>query len=108
MKSVATGKWSLEVRLFRTGGTVKFKGPDDEVTEAVLLTARMFIQDNDVLSLRNLAENWLMDPGISEELRDRVASARAHLQSDLDGWGVAVNDKIVTHRELLDAFLYGI
>src|SRR5262245_34978825 len=99
---------ALTLSLNREGQRVETVGPDDDATDSALLTVRMFKQDNDDLSLRNLAQKWLADPGISKELRDWVNAYRGDLNRHLDSPCMLVVDGVhITNRQILDTFLYG-
>ncbi len=85
-----------------------FSRADDESVEAIVLTLRFFIQDNEPCSLRNLHRIYSETKEISHlaglfnESRDRInniLSEPAQPQKPQDG--------TVTHRDILNAFIYG-
>jgi hypothetical protein len=81
--------------------------PDEEAINALVLTARLFIQKNDKVSIRRMAdlEN---DPDISDEWKERYSDARDLLNTVLDSPGmVKIGEKHYTAREIFDVFLYG-
>jgi hypothetical protein len=85
-----------------------FQRADDESVDAIVLTLRFFIQDNEPCSLRNLHKTYNETKEISHlaglfnESRDRInkiLSEPAQPQKSQDG--------IVTHSDILNAFVYG-
>lgn len=85
---------------------VNFFQPSDEKRDALLFNIRLFIQDNDDISLRRLTELF-NDPEISEQWKKEYEHYRGELNERLD-WIAAEGPKgKITHRDVLDMFLYG-
>lgn len=89
------------------GGYYSDNLPDEEARDALLLTARMFVQNNDPVSFGNMAK-LEGDPGVSEEWKERVRDVRAALNGYLDSPSAFdIDGKRYTHREIFNVFLYG-
>jgi hypothetical protein len=85
--------------------------PDAEATDALAVTLRFFIQDNERISLRKL-QSVLADTGVSQEWKDRYSNARNELNRLLDSPHPLVelltdDGRKFTRREILDTFMYG-
>jgi len=83
-------------------------GPDEESIHAVVNTIRMFIQDNDMLSLKKMDSFYSSLP-ISNGIRDKFHDARMTLNKELDSrthWSIEENRNL-TYRDILDIFIYG-
>lgn len=78
-----------------------------EYTEAFVLTLRMFMQNNDTISIGNMSELYERLP-ISEDKKGTFRKLRRQLNSFLDSPSmIQLNKKQFTNRELLDIMLYG-
>lgn len=89
-----------------TGGTMQATHPEPEQTKALILTLRMFKQDDDI-SLKNLAKLYA-DTSLSQAWKHQVNNTRAVLNEYLDSQAaVSFNDDHPTNRDILDAILYG-
>jgi hypothetical protein len=78
----------------------------DEV-DAFVLTFRLFIQDNESISIRRLAALYAETPELAS-LTDRVSGIRSKMNGYLDGNSPIVWQKQpVSRRRILDVFLYG-
>lgn len=85
---------------------VDFYQPTDENRDALLFNIRLFIQDKDDISLRRLVELY-DDPGISDLWKKEHEHYRRELNERLD-WIAAEGKKgKITHRDVLQMFLYG-
>jgi len=85
---------------------VDFYQPSDEKRDALLFNIRLFIQDKDDISLRRLT-NLYDDPGISHQWKKEYERFRKELNERLE-WVVAEGSKgKITHRDVLNIFLYG-
>lgn len=95
------------------GETEEFKttGPDSEQIDAFVLTLRFFMQDNDHISFRWLANSVLDDPGLSNNWKEEFRKARQKLNDYLDQLPpiqiVVASASAPTRREILDTFVYG-
>ncbi|MDP1571496.1 MAG: hypothetical protein Q8L86_15995 [Vicinamibacterales bacterium] len=86
----------------------QFWGPDDEATEAVVLTLRFFIQDNEPISLRNMRALYERELP-SHPLADSVEVACAGLNEWLDDrTSLSIAEtRFLTYRDVLEIFVYG-
>jgi hypothetical protein len=82
--------------------------PDAEAFAAALMKIRMLMQNNDPISIGNVAKLMDTDPGLSSELKAWFALLRARLNAKLDRPSmVKLNSEAPTEREILCTFLYG-
>ena len=108
MKWIRTQGGLKSTTTWKAGGevTIEHNYPDSESVDAMVLTVRMFIQDNDQISLRNMSK--LSDDGLSNGWHAQLSDVRTKLNEELDNvlpW--AFNDKSYTLREIVKAFVYG-
>ncbi|MHA1302544.1 MAG: hypothetical protein ACTSQE_04775 [Candidatus Heimdallarchaeaceae archaeon] len=87
--------------------------PGGESFDAFVLTFRFFIQNNEPISIGNMAELYSRLP-ISEDLKQKFADARIQYNSFLDRNSPLVfknpnteEEKRFTYREIMDIFIYG-
>lgn len=83
--------------------------PDDEALAALMVTFRMFIQDNDAISFRNLGK-LMDDAGLSENWKAQVNEVRQIVNEQLDRPPAVAIDYLgirPTAREILNVFVYG-
>lgn len=74
---------------------------------AFVLTFRMFVKDGDGISFREMAAIY-GSASVPENLRDDYRWAREAIDQFLDSPTMFnVNGEHITHRRLLDVFLYG-
>lgn len=82
-------------------------GPSDESIEAFVLTMRFFVQDNETISFRNMADLYAglpVDPEIIQKFND----ARAKTNAGLDKTSpVKLNNKNLTFRAIFEVFMWG-
>ena len=83
-------------------------GPDDESTRALVLTLRLFMQDNDRISLRHMAALYGSLP-VSAPVKQEFDAHRSQLNALLDSPShLAISDDgALTYREILSIFVYG-
>ncbi len=97
------------VKWERGGGwDSSFAGPDDEAIEASVLTIRQFIQNNDPISIRNVAEAYL-DASVDQEIIDEFQEVRGWLNEYLEresNLSISEGSQL-TNREILEMFVYG-
>ena len=87
--------------------TIERRWPDEDATEAFILTLRFFIQNNERSSVENMQETYDNLP-ISQEKKDLFKNAREKLNQFLDSnSSLAINDQFLTHRQILWTFIYG-
>lgn len=95
--------WSREAG----GGTITTNHPDEEAVDALILTARMFVQNNDPISFGNMA-NLDDDAGISSEWKEQIQGVRQSLNGYLYSKSfLNIDGKHYTNWEIFDVFLYG-
>ncbi|MBW4538198.1 MAG: hypothetical protein KME43_03520 [Myxacorys chilensis ATA2-1-KO14] len=83
--------------------------PERESIKASIVTLRMFVQNNDPISIENIS-NLLNEPTLSREWKELFIEKRDQLNSYLDhsgGIGIVVDEKEFTNREIFDTFVYG-
>lgn len=89
------------------GGSITTTVPNEEEVDALVLTARMFVQNNDPISFGNLAR-LDTDPGISAGWKEQMCEAREKLNDHLDADSLASADGArLTNRDIFYTFLYG-
>jgi hypothetical protein len=83
-------------------------GPDDESTRALVLTLRLFMQDNDRISLRNMAALYGSLP-VSAPVKQEFVAHRSQLNALLDSAShLAITEEgPLTYREIVSIFVYG-
>lgn len=93
--------------------------PSEESLDAVMVTLRLFMQDNDHISVRNMGKIYENNPKISQQLKDNFFIIRNRLNKFLDKnsgfiiqseiWinEVRKAEKKFTMREILERILYG-
>jgi hypothetical protein len=85
------------------------RGPSIEAIKAFVLTFRFFIQDNEAISLRNIAS--LYDGGnINPQQTAYFKSARDAVNQMLDSpnfMHLSFNNVTPTNREVMEVFVYG-
>jgi len=105
--------------------TIEHEHPDDDATDALILTFRFFIQENESPSFRWLAKNVMDDDDLSDEWKEDFTRVRDEFNAFLDtgsGYHETVVDpsappdpekgQIVgeydwTHRQIMEVFIYG-
>jgi hypothetical protein len=81
-------------------------GPDEESIDSFVLTFRFFIQDNEKISLRNMASIFESNLS-SEKTRSIYQEAREKLNEYLDSNTSFNFGGVLTNREIMDVFIYG-
>jgi len=88
------------------GTTFEFFGPQGESVSAVLFTLRMFIQDNDRISIKNIRKIYEREP-LLHELLPTYEQIQDNLNAQLDKQGnTDFFGKKYTFREALETYLY--
>lgn len=86
---------------------IDLRGPDQDATDAFILTLRFFIQDNEPSSFRRLAETYEALPTL-QHLKDDFLSARQHLNNFLDSKTMfRVNGLALSYRHVFEVFIWG-
>jgi hypothetical protein len=83
-------------------------GPDDESTRAFVLTLRLFMQDNDQISLAKMANLYGSLP-VSAVVKQEFAAHRSQLNAFLDSEShlAIAEESLLTYRDILLIFVYG-
>jgi hypothetical protein len=90
-----------------TDYTVSRTGPGSEEIEAFVLTLRFFVQNNEPISVANVARLY-EDLDVSDDLKMAVRQTRTKLNDFLDATaGTHWHAEKLTRRRILDVFLYG-
>ncbi|MDA0256958.1 MAG: hypothetical protein O3C25_04355 [Chloroflexi bacterium] len=98
----ATFKWEAGGSL-ETSSTM----PDREAVEAFALTFRLFLQNNERVSIRRIAEIY-DQPWVGIDVAARFRRARTSLNEFLDEpTFIIFNNRRLTRRNVVDVFLYG-
>lgn len=101
------GKIGLAGERTEEGFVMWRQGPDQESMDAFLLTLRLFVQDNDRVSFRNL-ERLFEELPIEDSWKAAVRSSRARFNEWLDKPSyLVIEGKKRTRREIFDVCLYG-
>lgn len=88
------------------GASFEFFGPEGESVSAALYTLRMFIQNNDRISIGNLKKIYESEPTLHELLKS-FSVIQDNLNSQLDKQGnTDFFGKKYTFREALEVYLY--
>ena len=83
------------------------QGPEDEAIDAFILTIRFFVQDNETISFRNMA-NIYASLQVTHDLVDKFNDARAKTNAGLDRQThINLNGHVLTLREIYEVFLWG-
>jgi hypothetical protein len=108
-KNKVTFHWSRETEIAKTTRNL----PDEEATDALVLTLRLLIQDNDEVSFGSMAK-LVHEDGISKAWKDRFSATRKELNDHLRDSSMFAekrgkNSTLVpyTSREVFETFLYG-
>ena len=82
-------------------------GAEGESVDAALLTLRMFVQNNERISLGNMGKTFAEEPEL-EPFREQFETVRGQINSALDSRnGIDFFGSNYTNRELFDLLLYG-
>lgn len=108
-RRMSRGGVKFQVRFGRRQKTRAWHdAPKGEPVDAFVLTYRMFIQDNDSVSLGQMAALYKQLP-IARELRTDFAAARRAIRSFLaQPTRITIDGHTPTHAEVCDVFVYGI
>ena len=82
-------------------------GPEGESIDAFVLTYRFFIQNNERISFQNMSEIYDRKE-ITQDKKEAFKNIRETINNFLDSNSIlTINDKIYTHRDIQDIFIYG-
>lgn len=100
-------------------GTITNTFPDYEFIEAPLITLRLFMQDNDYISTRNITKIYHSNPDIPNKSKEAFVNSRNDFNNFLDKKSsfsiqslIWINEREhhttdYTNREILESLLYG-
>ena len=101
------GKVSVRLNFTEDGVQVEHSGPDAEAVEAVFYRLRLFLQNNDGISIANIAA-LSSDPGLSQGWKDQFELGRSQLNALLASpIEMIVNGERYTNGQILRTFIYG-
>ncbi len=80
--------------------------PDEDAIKSMILTLRLFIQDKDRISIRNI-EGYMKDLGFNKDLIGKYERGRKNLNDFLDSIDVIYNNEALTYRKIIEVFFYG-
>ena len=82
-------------------------GPEEESIDAFVLTYRFFIQDNEMISFRNMSKIY-DEMGIAQDKKKVFEGIRETINTFLNSNSMlTIKDKKYTNREIQDIFIYG-
>ena len=82
-------------------------GPEGESIDAFVLTYRFFIQDNEMISFRNMSKIY-DEMGITQDKKKAFEGIRETINTFLNSNSMLIiKDKKYTNREIQDIFIYG-
>lgn len=96
------------VEFTRNGGwDTVFVGPDEESIEALVLTLRLFMQDNEPISLRNMRSLYAahLPEGLGRDFVDHCR--RFNVSLDSASMLSIEEGRQLTYRDILEIFVYG-
>lgn len=83
------------------------RGPDEEATDAFVLTFRFFVQNNEQSSFHNMEKHYLNAP-VDPALQQKFVELRKQVNDYLDEYiNINYNGEPLTRRRVMDVFLYG-
>ena len=100
-------------------GIIPNNFPDYELIEAPLITLRLFMQNNDYISIRNIHKIYNSNPDIPDNLKNLFIESREELNKFLDKDSLFSIQSLIwmnereryathyTNREILESLLYG-
>jgi hypothetical protein len=94
----------------KQGKAIKIKTiePNDESLKSFVLTFRLFLQNNDQISIHNINEIYKKLPNNFQKEKESFFRARDKINHILDSnINFIDNNKILTYREVLNIFVYG-
>lgn len=107
-KAIETGRFRFSLKAERGKPVeVTVEGPSEEAVDAFALTLRFFLQNNERISIANMA-TLLSDLPIDQEIKERLATGRQRINEFLDQpCGIKVDGDHPSNWKVLDTFLYG-
>jgi hypothetical protein len=87
---------------------IKTIEPNDESLKSFVLTLRLFLQNNDQISINNINEIYKKLPKNFQKEKESFSRARAKINHILDSnINFIDNNNIMTYRDVLNIFIYG-
>ena len=109
VRSIAERGSKLKISCNMESGFLEVRkiGPDAEQIDAFVLTMRLFMQDNDNVSIRKI-ESLVKSLPVSSKLKDSFEKNRLNLNVRLDApcW-ISINQDHPSNRVVLQTILYG-
>ena len=108
LAALRSGKGSYRMH-GKAGSPIEVTGDfaTDEEVEAYVLTLRLFVQDNDSISIRRLADAYERSPRLAM-LVPRVQAIRDKLNAYLDAKSPIIWERSqLVRRTIMDVFIYG-
>jgi hypothetical protein len=100
-------KLDIEANLSTSEWSIKSTTLDSEQLDAFLLTMRLFIQNNERISICRTAE-LIRSLDVSEDLKERFLKPRDYLNNYLNGKSsFSIHGDRPTYKEIMDTVLYG-
>lgn len=100
--AISTPNLLSDVRLFLDESV-----PNDESIDAFVLTLRLFVQNNEPISLSNVTRLYQTFP-VTEEVKALVTDCHDEFNRHLDSYShLGTEGKRLVQREIFDVFLYG-
>ena len=102
---------SVSIQIRANVAETSREGPDEEAIQAFLLTLRLFFQDNEEISVRNMAQRIAALP-VAANLRDNFLTRRIEMNAYLDRVHGPPQFQIgdgppISNRQIFEAFTYG-
>lgn len=99
---------AVKFELRNGNASLETNGPGEEATAAFAMIFRQFIQNNDPISIGNMAVIYTALQ-IPQELRDEFSAHRKNINDflDSDASGFQLSQGPITKRHLIDTILYG-
>jgi len=109
LDKLGTEKSGVSFKWERGRGFTKIerKGPSDDEVKSFVVNIRLFMQDNESISFRNISKLCDLD-FLSDDWKTKFKEARRILNEYLDSKSLYIhNNEEITNRELFDLFAYG-
>lgn len=106
IRSMSNPGWKLSFDFITKTPGPDAVQPDLELVESYVLNLRLFIQDNDHISLRNLSKIYETNCH-DQEIKNKFAKLLSDFNSELDkAWPYRYNDQKLTYRDIFNGFIY--
>lgn len=98
--------WNLNEQTGNLDFNYKVSNHDEDFIKSLVLTLRMFVQDNESISIHNVSE-WYCKMKIDQMYKDTFNDIRKYLNDYLDDKARTFLDSQPTKRELFETVIYG-